>query len=1219
MATLALAAQEKKYQSLLWEISGNGLAKKSYLYGSMHVSDKVSYNLSDAFFEHLLNADMVAGESDPATWPAFAHILNSDNRLKYPESFFTSFYIKPLTKDGLTPLFVSNSYTLNGMLTRTNERRQENQEETYLDMFIYRTGKKNKKKTLALEDTKKSLLTLANMDSRDMVMPEMNRAAIQKILKNVPPQDAFLNFYREKDLDMMDTLAVLTSPEPYLKALLYDRNVVMVKSIDSLAKKGSLFAAVGAAHLPGKKGIIEALRKLGYSVNPVHSAYTEKGIKAKQQIESSFLKPTYKQYTTADGMVSLPLFDLIMENRQGAESPDLTNGGYITLKRIALADFVKKDNKTFDPRTLDSLFYENIKGRIIDKKTYSYNDCTVYDIKNTTKTGNAQHYRYYITPLEIIAVIMSGERDYVRRFEDDVFNAITVKPTNTSWSVIEPKEKGFKAELPAYRIAYGDLDMPKPEDIDVYASNGTSKYFLMERTLQSDNSLEDSDFELKRIHYEFYAKLKTDSTNTVYSKATPVSFTSSAKLGTSNIHLKSILNGGKYYLLGTVGTTEKDTERFFTSFTLKPNDAATETFTYKDSIGKYSIILPKKQNEKLEFSNSKTKKRKDDKVNLFVKQNTYNSFMMPSGTSLEYRSYSSGRYQSEQSLDSLYIKTKEQDIIDYSDSYYESDNYDAIVTENSVQSKKGINQSQWSKVLSKGNPKKKVSFTNEKKPFEENANGIKFSYTITKEGSEQAIKKQYYYHNDVLNSLSAIVPANDKSNDKQLEEAFSSFAFLSAEEKNKGIEKNKVRLFIQDASSPADSIRYSAMRTAYYLNFDKADAPEMITFLRSFSFKTDEADTQSALFEKVAMADHSLSMNFLDEEYKQEGITANLQFSILNTLALQDTKESYKKILELMEYDLPLIDDEYSVATLFDTFKENTENSAVLFPDIFQFYSIKEYHVPIIDFAASMLDKKAIKPGKIKSFKKMLLTNAKLELKREKNKKSEEGKERNMYDVENEELYTNPLISFVELLYPFRNDKAVAAFFNDVTAMDTKDINIEIARLDAVNGNDSEVIEKMLSNPETMFNTYSIANIKTDVAAARKITTDQLAKSAIYEASNLKVSDSVTFINKRIVPVQGQKVTFYFYTAQIKAGDESLLNNKMKLLAGVAFINNSDGSINSSAYKFIRSSEILDDEKTEEMITEEIDRISNENRMRTNSDFSEMRKGLYYDEFDYND
>jgi uncharacterized protein YbaP (TraB family) len=37
----------KKYQSLLWEISGNGLKKPSFLYGTMHVSDKLVFNLPD--------------------------------------------------------------------------------------------------------------------------------------------------------------------------------------------------------------------------------------------------------------------------------------------------------------------------------------------------------------------------------------------------------------------------------------------------------------------------------------------------------------------------------------------------------------------------------------------------------------------------------------------------------------------------------------------------------------------------------------------------------------------------------------------------------------------------------------------------------------------------------------------------------------------------------------------------------------------------------------------------------------------------------------------------------------------------------------------------------------------------------------------------------------------------------------------------------------------
>ncbi|WP_039866550.1 TraB/GumN family protein, partial [Pedobacter sp. BAL39] len=41
-------AQDKKPYNLLWEISGNGLKKSSYLFGSMHVKDRRAFNFSDS-------------------------------------------------------------------------------------------------------------------------------------------------------------------------------------------------------------------------------------------------------------------------------------------------------------------------------------------------------------------------------------------------------------------------------------------------------------------------------------------------------------------------------------------------------------------------------------------------------------------------------------------------------------------------------------------------------------------------------------------------------------------------------------------------------------------------------------------------------------------------------------------------------------------------------------------------------------------------------------------------------------------------------------------------------------------------------------------------------------------------------------------------------------------------------------------------------------------
>lgn len=1214
-------AQEKKYQSLLWEVSGNGLAKKSYLYGSMHVSDKVSFNLSDAFFTHLLNADIVANESDPATWPELTNLLYNE-RQNFSAGFYSSFYVNPMQKEQLLPLFASNSYTLNRMLSRTNEMRVEDQEETYLDMFIYRTGKKYNKTTVGLEDTKKSIISMMNVDNGTMNPTEIDRAALQKLLKNVPYQEAMSNFYREKDLDMMDSLSVLVSPQPYLKVLLYDRNIIMANAIDSLAKKGSLFAAIGALHLPGKKGVIETLRKMGYTVTPVHSTFTQKGITQKQQIESYFVKPVFKQYTTPDGMISLPLFAQVMENREGVESPDITNGGYLTVKRLLLADFLKKDNKPFDHRSLDSLVYENTKGRILDKKVSTANGYTIYDIKSTTKTGNAQRYKYFITPLEIIAVNMSGDGNYVRRFEDDVYNNIIIKPQANTWVKATPKKGGFTAELPSYYISYGDLNKEAPENIDMYANSGDAKYFLLERTLQLNDHLEDTRFELERMHYEFYANLKTDSIKTQYTQ-NPPSFTSAAAIGSKTIKLKSVVQGPKYYILGTVGAADGDTKRFFNSFSTTSLAASEDFYSYTDSVAGFTVMLPKKQNEKLSLSNRKPKAEKDEKANLFYSGYVSRNFIMPSGQVINYRNFGTNRYNTERSIDSVWASLKKVDTQAYE---YDEDDDDAVYEEESgyttlMAGKKGINPSQWNKILYKKSGKdNKLSITGEKQYHDPEKNIYQLDYMVTAEKSEQAIKTRYYYRDGKTYKLVTTVPKGYAQNDPYIEKVFNSFTLPAATENRSG-QQDKFKLFMEDAASENDTIRYSAFESANNLELTEKDVPDAINFLKSFDFSAEELQVRSTLYRSLGDIKHPLVIPFLEAEYKKEDISASQQFTLLNALAAQDTKEAFKKILELMEYDLPLSGDEYSVQGLFETFGYYPDNSPALFPDILQFYSIKEYHGPIVELSAKLLDEKAIKANKIKSYKKMILTSAKLELKRAKSRKDDESEDMEAVTTYMDDGYysaeeNDDLNNFIGLLYPFRKEKGISTFFSDVKKLNSKKQNLELARLNAINKQDMETLEPLLDKPATLFTVYNMENVKSDLSAAKKITDDQLALSAIYVRNNLKEKDSVTFADKKIAVIKGQKASFYFYSIEAAKGEDSFYK-PTKQLAGVAFLNNEDGSINSLAYKFIEADEIIDEDKIQKSILAEIDRAVNEDKPRTNSDFSDYNRRMNpYDIYD---
>lgn len=112
LVTIAATAQKKvgtkKYNSLLWEITGNGIKKPAYLFGTMHVSSKLAFNLSDTFYNKLKSVDAVALETDPTTWQDdFQHSMYTHmsdiSDLEYsslPEDYITksTFQFSPYDK-----------------------------------------------------------------------------------------------------------------------------------------------------------------------------------------------------------------------------------------------------------------------------------------------------------------------------------------------------------------------------------------------------------------------------------------------------------------------------------------------------------------------------------------------------------------------------------------------------------------------------------------------------------------------------------------------------------------------------------------------------------------------------------------------------------------------------------------------------------------------------------------------------------------------------------------------------------------------------------------------------------------------------------------------------------------------------------------------------------------------------------------------------------------
>jgi uncharacterized protein YbaP (TraB family) len=1239
LSTLMLQAQKKN--SLLWEISGNGLTKKSYLYGTMHVNEKISYHLSDSFYNNLLTADMIATESDPETWIE-AYDLMKNNEINVASKFYTEFYLSPINKEKINTLFYFNNNYFTNILSGGNDSEADFQENTVLDTFIYQTGRKYKKKSLGLENAKDAMLSvlkISNNYDKDSKEKEANRQAISKIIKERNFNQVLNDFYREKNIIMLDSLYKLIYSKKSHGLFIVDRNKTMANSIDSLVKKGSLFSAIGAAHLAGKNGVIQLLQKKGYTVNPIFDSLTAKGLKIKKTIEDYFAPPNLIQAGSTDKMIQLPLNKLIIDKGTNLISPDYINGGSININRIPLNYFLKKENNTYNHKSLDSLFFEKIPGDIIEKKYIESDNFTGYDIKNKTKTGNSQHHRFYITPLEIISVTMNGAGDYVRQYEAEIFTKINLKPFKSIWEKITPAKGGFTVDVPYFNTIYGNtIAEPNNIEIQAYDNNSKAYYFVTERTLNNCAFLENSAFEQKQIHYEFYLQHKIKVADSKFDSSKN-SYESNAIIGDKKIALKTFIKGDKYYLLGAVNGSIRDNETFFNSFVMKDFNYSYQPKTYIDSIAGYKIDIPEKENKKLFLA---LEPKKNDIKNIFVAKNESKTFISPSGKTVDFSYYKYPKYESAANIDSVKMGFKKLFLKDYGDyNTTEDEDYDyesgGANIFNQVLNAGGFKPSIWEDLLLEKNNKYEI--ISESESFDKEKNCHIYNALISKPNADQAIKYKVLFNEESQYTLNALVDKNYKNNDPFVEKTFDSFVLLK--KNTSSVFDDKVSFFINDASSNKDTIRYSALNSAVDLKITKKDFNIISNFLNNFKFKASESETIDELIAKIGGIQDASVIPFLESFYKRGNTKNATQIAVLKALSNQKSKAGYQKIIELLEYDLPIPDKDYQISNLFYTFRQDIQNSKELFPKIFQFYSIKEYNKPIINFCNELCDKKLVSLKKINSYKKIITTNAKLEYKRILSWKESKNADNDglaasemenieavvdsvtainsSIDIEEPTEYsfensapTDNLIIYINLLHHFSEDENIKELHEKIKSLNIVEIKVELLRLGIANNKLSNAeIEEALNNLQTRFITVQLL-LNNNKKAMISLDDDAIAKSAIISLNNLAEKDKLTLLAKREGEKEGKKITFYFYELMDKSKNSVIENKK---LLSVAFINDAN-RINPLAYDEYQIIKIKEDEDLEAKYDLIIKKMLNKNHSRANFEVKEKyNENELYEEF----
>ena len=270
---LSIAQDSKKVgsqdpNSLLWEISGNGIEKPSYLYGTIHIICESDYFLKEKVNTAFARTSKLALELN----------FNDTTEMKYMQK--AAMGTMPLSKQ----LSASQAKKLDQIL-QNSAGMSLSQVDNYsmvsiMSLIAMKAGGCANIKSYEMEflakaiATKKSIIGLEKaQEQMDIIskaftdeeminmLGEMNQELFKKGVQDYKQENINNLYAAVTDVKMMN--------EADKKLMLDNRNMNWIAKMSELMKSESVFFAVGAGHLSGEYGVINLLRNAGYTVKPI--------------------------------------------------------------------------------------------------------------------------------------------------------------------------------------------------------------------------------------------------------------------------------------------------------------------------------------------------------------------------------------------------------------------------------------------------------------------------------------------------------------------------------------------------------------------------------------------------------------------------------------------------------------------------------------------------------------------------------------------------------------------------------------------------------------------------------------------------------------------------------------------------------------------------------------------------------------------------------------
>jgi len=263
--------------ALLWKVSGNGLKKASWLFGTYHLMNDGFLNSMPQVGKSLKKADAVVGELEinpgvmAELMPMMTLPYGTLDSLLGPENT-DKLKVVLQEKTGIPFVFLNKMKPMSVyvMIAAESSKKTGNTEMEKgvpMDAYFQQEAKRKKKPVLALETVKQQGDILFNSTSLERQV-ELLMTYIEKGDDGKEDEsEKLIACYRAQQLNCLQKLMMESDFNAEENAeLLNKRNLNWIQPLESFMKNQSCFVAVGALHLTGEAGLIKLLREKGYTV-----------------------------------------------------------------------------------------------------------------------------------------------------------------------------------------------------------------------------------------------------------------------------------------------------------------------------------------------------------------------------------------------------------------------------------------------------------------------------------------------------------------------------------------------------------------------------------------------------------------------------------------------------------------------------------------------------------------------------------------------------------------------------------------------------------------------------------------------------------------------------------------------------------------------------------------------------------------------------------------